>query len=156
MTSSEPRRAVVLGSGGVLGFAWLLGALGAVEDEAGFDVRTAEVAIGTSAGSVAAALLGCGLSVDVMCRHHQGEPTPDDPAIEYDYHSGAGEALPPRLPLHQEPVEEGRASTADVQKAGGAGSEADTKRLRAIGCHRGKVLLGRVCKTDFLATEGTG
>jgi NTE family protein len=96
MTSTQPRRAVVLGSGGVLGFAWLLGALAAVEDEAGFDVRTAEVAIGTSAGSVAAALLGCGLSVDVMCRHHQGEPAPDDPAIEYDYHSGAGEALPPR------------------------------------------------------------
>lgn len=96
MTTSAPRRALVLGSGGVLGFAWLLGALAAVEAEAGFDARSVDVVIGTSAGSVAAALLGCGLSVDAMCRHHQGEPRPDDPVIEYDYRSGAGEALPPR------------------------------------------------------------
>ena len=96
MTGAQPRRALVLGSGGVLGFAWLLGALAAVEQEAGFDARSVEVAIGTSAGSVAAALLGCGLPVDVMCRHHQGEPAPDDPIIEYDYRAGAGDALPPR------------------------------------------------------------
>jgi NTE family protein len=96
MTGSAPRRALVLGSGGVLGFAWLLGALAAVEAEAGFDARSVDVAIGTSAGSVAAALLGCGLPVEAMCRHHQGAAAPDDPVIDYDYTSGAGQALPPR------------------------------------------------------------
>jgi NTE family protein len=80
----------------VLGFAWLLGALTALEAEAGFDVREAEVIVGTSAGSVATALLGCGLPVDVISRHHQGIPAPGDPALSYDYGAGVGDALPPR------------------------------------------------------------
>jgi len=87
---------VVLGSGGVLGFAWTVGALAALETEAGFDVRTAELLVGTSAGSVAAALLACGLSVDEIRRHHQGVPGPTDPPIAFDYSASAGRALPPR------------------------------------------------------------
>lgn len=96
MTAVAPRRGLVLGSGGVLGFAWLLGALTALQDEAGFDALDARVAVGTSAGSVAAALLGCRLPVEVISRHHQGIPAPDDPVIGYDYTAGVGEALPPR------------------------------------------------------------
>jgi NTE family protein len=96
MTDVEPRRALVLGSGGVLGFAWLLGALTALQDEAGFDARDVRVAVGTSAGSVAAALLGCRLPVEVISRHHQGIPAPGDPTISYDYGAGVGQALPPR------------------------------------------------------------
>ena len=92
----SPRRGLVLGSGGVLGFAWLLGALAALEDEAGFAAADTQVVIGTSAGSVGAALLGCGLPVDVISRHHQGNPAADDPAIGFDYVAGVGEALPPR------------------------------------------------------------
>ena len=94
-SSDGPRRGLVLGGGGVLGFAWMLGALGALEDEAGFDVRDVDVVLGTSAGSVGAALLGCGLSLDVISRHHQGIPLPEDPLIDYDY-SSTGDALPPR------------------------------------------------------------
>lgn len=86
----------MLGSGGVLGFAWLLGALAAMEIEADFDAREAKVAVGTSAGSVAAALLGCRLPVDVICRHHQGIPAPGDPNLTYDYGAGVGDATPPR------------------------------------------------------------
>ena len=96
MSATDARRAFVLGSGGVLGFAWLLGALAAVEAEAGFDARDSEIAVGTSAGSVAAALLGCGLSVEVICRHHQGIPAPEDPPLQYDYGAGVGSATPPR------------------------------------------------------------
>jgi NTE family protein len=92
----EPTRALVLGSGGVLGFAWLLGALAALEAEAGFDAREARIAIGTSAGSVAAALLGCGLSVEVIARHHQGLPAPEDPVLAFDYGTGVGDGSPPR------------------------------------------------------------
>lgn len=91
-----PRRAVVLGSGGVLGFAWLLGALSALESEAGFDVRTVSLLVGTSAGSVAAALLACGVSVDEIRRHHQGVPGPTDPPLAFDYAGATGRALPPR------------------------------------------------------------
>jgi NTE family protein len=96
VSPSAPSRALVLGSGGVLGFAWLLGALSAMEDEAQFDARDAQIAVGTSAGSVAAALLGCRLSVDAISRHHQGIPAPEDPAIEYDYGAGVGDSTPPR------------------------------------------------------------
>ena len=93
---SAPSRAVVLGGGGVLGFAWMLGALAALESEADIDPRSARVVVGTSAGSVAAALLGCGLSVEVISRHHQGIPGPEDPPIDYDYGAGVGNAAPPR------------------------------------------------------------
>jgi len=96
--AASPRRAVVLGSGGVLGFAWMVGALAALESEAGFDVRTVQHLVGTSAGSLAAALLACGASVDEIRRHHQGVPAPTDPPIASDYSAGTSRALPrPRL-----------------------------------------------------------
>jgi NTE family protein len=95
MAASSPRRALVLGGGGVLGFAWMLGALSAVEAVAGFDARDVDLAVGTSAGSVAAGLLGCRLPVEALCRHHQGIPLPDDVQIDYDY-DGTGAALPTR------------------------------------------------------------
>jgi NTE family protein len=91
-----PRRAIVLGGGGVLGFAWMLGALSALESVAHFDVREVETIVGTSAGSVAAGLLGCGTPLDAICRHHQGMPAPADPPIAYDYAAATGGALPPR------------------------------------------------------------
>jgi NTE family protein len=91
-----PRRAIVLGGGGVLGFAWMLGALSALESVAGFDARDVETIVGTSAGSVAAGLLGCGTPLDAICRHHQGVPAPADPPIAYDYAVATGGALPPR------------------------------------------------------------
>lgn len=95
MPATPPRRALVLGGGGVLGFAWTLGALAAVESVAGFDAREVSVVLGTSAGSVAAGLLGCGLPVEALCRQHQGVPLPEDVPIAYDY-DGTGAALPPR------------------------------------------------------------
>lgn len=94
--ATPPRRAIVLGSGGVLGFAWTIGALTALETEGGFDPRTAQLLVGTSAGSVAAALLACGVSVDEIRRHHQGMPAPTDPPISFDYGSDGGRALPTR------------------------------------------------------------
>lgn len=95
MTQRRSRRALVLGGGGVLGYAWTLGALAAVESVFGLDAREADLAVGTSAGAVVAGMLGCGLSVEAMCRHHQGVPLPGDPAIGYDY-DGTGGGLPPR------------------------------------------------------------
>jgi NTE family protein len=94
--TAQPRRAIVLGGGGVLGFAWMLGALSAFESVCGADARDVDVVLGTSAGSVAAALLGCGLPIEAVVRHHQGVPAPADPPIDYDYDMSTGGALPPR------------------------------------------------------------
>src|SRR5439155_8715398 len=70
-------------------------AMSAYEDVTGEDLREFDIALGTSAGSAAASMLGCGLSVPVVARHHQGIPDPDDPVMDYDY-TGTGAALPPR------------------------------------------------------------
>lgn len=89
------RRGVVLGAGGVLGAAWTIGALSAVEAELGFDPRSAELLLGTSAGSVLAAFLGCGIGVETLRNHQQGVVGPDDPQISYDPDRDSGGALPP-------------------------------------------------------------
>lgn len=86
------KRGLVLGAGGVLGAAWTIGALAAVEEELGWDPREADVLIGTSAGSVLAAALGCGVSVPELLDHQQGK---SDPRIAYDLDSDSGGALPP-------------------------------------------------------------
>lgn len=57
---STPRRGLAIGCGGTLGFAWTAVALDAIEQELGWDTRTAEVLIGTSAGSELVAALGSG------------------------------------------------------------------------------------------------
>ena len=53
---------LVLGAGGVLGEAWLMGLLAGVEDATGFDLRDCEYFVGTSAGSIVAAHLVAGNS----------------------------------------------------------------------------------------------
>ena len=84
MTNSAPRRAIVLGGGGVLGAAWMIGALSAVQDAYGWDPREAEILVGTSAGSVLSALLGCQLSVETLVNHQRGVPAPGDPQVDFD------------------------------------------------------------------------
>lgn len=66
------RRGVVLGSGGILGLAWMTGALRAIEDHGGFDVREVDVLVGTSAGSLLAVLLGAGVSTYDVLAHQNG------------------------------------------------------------------------------------
>ena len=93
------RRGLVLGAGGVLGFAWTIGALAALEEADGFDSREVEVCVGTSAGSVLTAMLSCGIAVEQMVRHQRGGPQrPGDPVINFDYDRDTGGSLPP-LPL---------------------------------------------------------
>jgi NTE family protein len=53
---------LVLGGGGVLGEAWMMGVLAGVEDAAGLDMRRCEYFVGTSAGSIVAAHLVSGSS----------------------------------------------------------------------------------------------
>ena len=92
-------RGLVLGAGGVLGAAWTIGALAAVEEEYGWDPREADVIIGTSAGSVLASMLGSGIGVEQLVNHQKGIVVPGDPEIGYDYDTDSGGALPPRPKL---------------------------------------------------------
>jgi len=85
----------VLGAGGVLGFAWAVGALTALEEAEGIDCRDAEMIVGTSAGSITAAMLGCGVAVSTMLAHQSGIPVEGDVDIDYDYETDSGGSLPP-------------------------------------------------------------
>lgn len=58
----EMRLGLVLGAGGVAGGSWHAGVLAALEEATGWDPRTAEVVVGTSAGSVTGATLRAGMS----------------------------------------------------------------------------------------------
>lgn len=57
-----PRIGLVLGAGGSVGLAYHGGVLAAIEAATGWDPRTAELIVGTSAGSLTAAMLRVGLS----------------------------------------------------------------------------------------------
>jgi NTE family protein len=92
--AAGPRRGLVLGAGGVLGAAWIAGALRALEESTGWDPRTAEVVVGTSAGSVLAAFISLGVSTEQLANHQRGIVVEGDPSVEYDYDGQA--PLPPR------------------------------------------------------------
>jgi len=99
MTQATPRRGLVLGGGGVLGAAWMIGALSAISDAYDWDPRDAEIVVGTSAGSVVGAMLACGLGVETLINHQRGIVAPGDPDIGFDPDTAAGGTLPPRPQL---------------------------------------------------------
>lgn len=76
----------MLGAGGRIGAAYLAGALTALEIDLGFDARTADVVVGTSAGSLAAAALRAGVPPSDLAawavgatRSPAGAPLPELP-----------------------------------------------------------------------------
>lgn len=71
---SRPRRALVLGAGGVLGAAWMTGALAAAQEVLKCAVSDVDLMVGTSAGSVLAAALRCGVGIDELVAYQRGEP----------------------------------------------------------------------------------
>ncbi|MBB3084333.1 patatin-like phospholipase family protein [Geodermatophilus sabuli] len=58
------RVGLVLGGGGVVGQAYHSGVLAVLEHDLGFDARTAEVVVGTSAGAITGTLLRLGVSAE--------------------------------------------------------------------------------------------
>lgn len=64
---------LVLGAGGVMGGAWITGALQALASETGWDPATADHIVGTSAGSMMGALLASGVPPWFMVAHSAGE-----------------------------------------------------------------------------------
>ena len=91
----QPRRGLVLGAGGVLGYNWLVAALATWTEHTGLDPREFEVVVGTSAGSVAAAAIGSGVHPSALLRHLRGEHEPGDPSVSWDHDRSSGGALPP-------------------------------------------------------------
>jgi NTE family protein len=68
---------LVLGGGGILGEAWMLAVLVGMQEQSGFDSRECEAFVGTSAGSIVAAVLAAGIDP----RSRLGR-MPEQPAVE--------------------------------------------------------------------------
>jgi NTE family protein len=86
----------VLGAGGVLGAAWSVGALCALEESTGVDLRTCDFIVGTSAGAVLAALLGSGVTPGELRDHQLGRAVRGRLAeLPWDYDHSTGGSLPP-------------------------------------------------------------
>ena len=99
--TQKPRRGLVLGGGGVLGGAWAVGALEAIDEVHGISPSEFDVIVGTSAGSVLGALVGAGVSIASLRDHQRGEQITDGPLAGYlwDYETATGGRRPsmPRL-----------------------------------------------------------
>ena len=76
---------LVLGAGGIAGWAWLVGCLAGLEEVAGWDARRADLIVGTSAGAgVAATLRGGRSAIDQLAAYTESaraaaSSTPDPP-----------------------------------------------------------------------------
>src|SRR5690349_17804773 len=68
------RRALVLGGGGVTGIAWELGVLAGLAD-AGVDLTSADLVVGTSAGSVVGAQVTSGADLGMLFERQLQPPT---------------------------------------------------------------------------------
>ena len=69
----RPRTALVLGAGGVLGAAWMTGALVRLHER--LPAADVDLLVGTSAGSVLAAALRCRASLDEIVAWQAGDIT---------------------------------------------------------------------------------
>jgi NTE family protein len=69
--SRRRRVGLVLGAGGILGAAWMAGAMPAIEGVIDGTLADADLIVGTSAGSVLAAALRCGVPVDAVVSHQR-------------------------------------------------------------------------------------
>lgn len=75
-TPARPRIGLVLGAGGLLGGAWLAGSLATIAEELGWDPASADLIVGTSAGSMIGALVAGGVPPWFMAAHSGGESFP--------------------------------------------------------------------------------
>ncbi len=86
MAAVPPRIGLVLGAGGVAGGAFHAGVLAALEEDTGWDPRSAAVIVGTSAGAITGAALRAGFTGADLLAQAQDRPL-----------SAAGEALAQRI-----------------------------------------------------------
>jgi NTE family protein len=83
---------LVLGGGGVLGEAWMMGVLAGLEDAAALDLRGCEYFVGTSAGSIVAAHLAAGQRPRRPARDDGSSSTASDESAQELAERGASAA----------------------------------------------------------------
>ncbi|WIM92960.1 patatin-like phospholipase family protein [Actinoplanes oblitus] len=92
---TEKRVALVLGAGGTLGAAWMIGGLAAVQERVGRPLADVDTIIGTSAGSVVAAALRHGSRPDDLVAHQLGAGDATVPGTdEFERDSGIRPSAP--------------------------------------------------------------
>ena len=94
------RTGLVLGAGGIVGQAYHAGVLAALEREVGWDPRTAELIVGSSAGSVTGAALRLGVAASDMAAWSVGGPLSPAGEAFFTAIAGADEDLPVPSPAH--------------------------------------------------------
>ena len=81
------KSALILGAGGITGIAWHLGLIAGLREK-GVDLTDADLIVGTSAGSLAGAVIAAG--IDPAGAHAmETQPGPDDPPFRADWERGA-------------------------------------------------------------------
>jgi NTE family protein len=90
------RVGLVLGAGGTLGAAWMIGGLAAVEERIGRPLAEVDVIVGTSAGSIVAAALRHGFTPADLVAHQLGEGSEHLPGAQ-EFESDSGRLPPPPL-----------------------------------------------------------
>jgi NTE family protein len=69
----------------VLGGTWAVGALSAWQNATGLEPREVDIIVGTSAGSVLAALVASGVSIDELITHYRDEQVTTGPLAGYEW-----------------------------------------------------------------------
>lgn len=94
-----PRVGLVLGAGGVVGQAYHAGVLAALEHDYGWDPRTADVIVGTSAGSITGSLLRAGVPASDLAAWTVRAPLTDEGQILEEMFGTKHPELAPFSPL---------------------------------------------------------
>jgi len=119
---------LVLGAGGGSGWAWMVGCLGALAEVAGWDARSADLIIGTSAGAGIGATLRAGLGPQDQLRQYRGEAISPEGAALF---GRAGEATRSPGPADHAPApddEDAETKDADIKDAGGSAATNGAQR----------------------------
>ncbi|MGY1634613.1 patatin-like phospholipase family protein [Geodermatophilus sp. SYSU D01186] len=94
------RVGLVLGAGGVVGQAYHSGVLAVLQHDFGFDARTADVVVGTSAGSITGTLLRLGVSAEDLAAWTVKAPLSGDEDVLRQMAGTSVPELAPFNPLH--------------------------------------------------------
>jgi NTE family protein len=94
------RTGLVLGAGGIVGQAYEAGVLAALEVETGWDPRSAELVVGSSAGSVTGAALRLGVAASDLAAWATGSPLSPSGTSFFAAIDGADQDLPVPSPSH--------------------------------------------------------
>src|SRR5205823_2761665 len=150
----EPRIGLVLCAGGVLGGAWLAGALAALSRETGWDPGDADYIVGTSAGSLFAALLAARVPPRRLLPASSDALTPGmsddwllmDLAMESAYELPVQFAFPrPTWPTRWRPPAPSRAISSRCRSATAAMSTGASTRCRTRPCWQRRASTWRSC-----------